>query len=129
RTRRVRPGFLSPATLFQAPTIAQLAGLLRQESQVAPSWSLMVPFQPDGSKPPFFCVFSSPALALQLGPEQPFYALQPHGLAGRRTPATVEAMAADYLKEIQAVQPEGPYFLGGFSFGGLVVFEMAQQLS
>ena len=120
---------LSPATLFQAPTIEQLSYLLRQENYVAHSWSLMVPFQAGGSKPPFFCLFCSAELALLLGPDQPFYALQPHGLAGRRAPATIEAAAADYLQEIQAVQPEGPYFLGGFSFGGPVVFEMAQQLT
>ena len=119
---------LSPATLFQAPTIEQVASLLRQEGHVVPSWSLVVPFQLGGSKPPFFCLFSSADLALRLSPDQPFYALQPHGLVGRRAPATVEAAAADYLKEIQAIQPRGPYFLGGFSFGGLVVFEMARQL-
>jgi thioesterase domain-containing protein/acyl carrier protein len=119
---------LSPATLFQAPTIEQVASLLRQGTGVAPSWSLVVPFQTGGFKPPFFCLFSSATLALQLGPDQPVYAMQPHGLAGRRAPATVEAAAADYVKEIRALQPEGPYFLGGFSYGGLVVFEIAQQL-
>lgn len=118
---------LSPATLFQAPTIEQLASILRQKRSVA-SWSLLAPFQLGGSKPPFFCLFSSVALAHQLDPDQPFYGLQPHGLAGRRAPSTVEEIAIDYLKEIQALQPKGPYFLGGFSFGGLVAFEMAQQL-
>jgi aspartate racemase len=53
----------------------------------------------------------------------------PHGQDGRRAPDTLEEMAADYIREIQMLQPEGPYLLGGFSFGGLVAFEMAQQLT
>jgi amino acid adenylation domain-containing protein len=120
---------LSPATLFQAPTIEQVANILRHSVEVPLSWSLVVPFQATGSRPPFFCLFGSAALALQLGSDQPVYTLQPHGLAGLQAPTTVEAAAADYLKEIRAVQPEGPYFLGGFSFGGLVAFELAHQLA
>jgi aspartate racemase len=117
----------SLAMLFQAPTIEQQASILREEGWSAP-WTLLVPLQPRGSKPPFFCVGGSGALAHSMDPDQPFYGLRPHGLDGRRVPSTVEDMAADYIKEIRALQPEGPYFLGGFSLGGIAAFEMAQQL-
>jgi len=68
-------------------------------------------------------------LAQHLAPDQPMYGLQAQGLDGKQPRLNrVEDMAAHYLKEIRAVQPEGPYFLGGLSFGGTVAFEMAQQL-
>jgi thioesterase domain-containing protein len=60
--------------------------------------------------------------------DQPFYGLQAHGQDGRQAPSKVEDMAADYIKEIRTIQPKGPYYLGGYSFGGMVVFEVAQQL-
>jgi len=115
------------ATLFQGPTVEQLAEQLYQEERPM-SWSWLVPIQPKGSKPPFFCMHGGSGVAHYLGPDQPYYGLQPHGLDGRRVPTTIEDMAIDYIKEIRTVQPEGPYFLGGYSYGGLVAFEMAQQL-
>jgi acyl-coenzyme A synthetase/AMP-(fatty) acid ligase/thioesterase domain-containing protein/acyl carrier protein len=55
--------------------------------------------------------------------------IQARGLAGEEPPhASVEAMAAEYLREVKALQPTGPYYLCGYSFGGLVAFEMAQRL-
>jgi thioesterase domain-containing protein/acyl carrier protein len=125
------------ALLFQAPTIKQLATLLHEQTDVASwSWSSLVPIQPNGSAPPLFCVPGGGgnvlyfhALAQHLGPEQPFYGLQARGLDGESAPHTrVEDMAAYYIEAIQAVQPQGPYVLGGHSFGGRVAFEMAQQL-
>jgi thioesterase domain-containing protein len=85
---------------------------------------------------PFFCVhaiggavFSYIELAQSLGPDQPFYALQARGLDGRSQPFDdLEEMAAEYVRAIRTVQPEGPYRLGGWSFGGAVAFEMARQL-
>jgi len=115
------------ATLFHEPTIEQLASILRQEGW-SPPWSFLVPFQPSGSKPPFFCFHGTTALAGCVDSDQPFYFLQPHGLDGREVSCSVEDMAAEYIKEIRTLQPEGPYFLGGYSFGGMVVFEAAQQL-
>ena len=123
------------ATLFQAPTIEQLVRVVQDEGWRAP-WASLVPIQPQGSKPPFFCVhavggnvLSLRDLARYLGNDQPFYALQSQGLNGKeRPPARVEDMAAYYIEEIRTVQPEGPYYLGGQSSGGLVAFEMAQQL-
>ncbi|WP_377477713.1 MAG: amino acid adenylation domain-containing protein [Microcoleus anatoxicus] len=65
----------------------------------------------------------------ELGRDQPFYALQPRGIEGENSPLTsIEDMAAFYIAAVREVQPQGPYFLGGWSFGGLVAFEMAQQL-
>ena len=89
-----------------------------------------------GSRTPFFCVhaiggavFSYVELAQSLGPDQPFYALQARGLDSRSEPfADLEAMAAEYVRAIRTVQPEGPYRLCGWSFGGAVAFEMARQL-
>jgi len=131
------------STLFLAPTIAQLAVLLERHDQnsvsvekEALSQSLLVPLQSAGSKRPFFCVhpifgvvFPYYELACQLGNDQPFYGLQPLGLDGEQPPYTrIEDMAAQYIKALRVVQPHGPYLLGGWSFGGLVAFEMAQQL-
>lgn len=123
------------ATLFQAPTIEQLSRVLRDEGWRAP-WASLVPIQPQGAKPPFFCVhavggnvLSLRDLAHHLGTDQPFYALQSQGLDGKeRPPRCVQEMAAYYIDEIRTVQPEGPYYLGGQSSGGLIAFEMAQQL-
>ena len=123
------------AALLQAPTVEQLAGLLRQEKWSS-SWSSLVEIQPEGSRPPFFCVHGVGGnvvgfrdLALHLGADQPFYALQPQGLDGKRPCLTsIPQMAERYIQEIRRVQPEGPYRIGGYSFGGLVAYEMAQQL-
>ncbi|MEO0377499.1 MAG: thioesterase domain-containing protein, partial [Cyanobacteria bacterium P01_A01_bin.17] len=68
-------------------------------------------------------------LASLLDSEQPFYGLESRALDGQHSAnVRIEDMAADYLQEIRTFQPEGPYFLGGYSFGGIVAFEMAQQL-
>jgi aspartate racemase len=68
-------------------------------------------------------------LSRKLGNDQPFYGIEPEGLDGKRFQRlTVQQMAAHYIAEIRKVQPVGPYYLGGYCFGGLVAFEMAQQL-
>ena len=127
--------FLPLATLFQAPTIQQLAEILRKKNW-SPNWSSLVAIQPSGSKPPFFCIHGAGGnvlnyydLARHLGSDQPFYGLQARGLDGEQPFYTkIEDMAANYIKEIRAVQPEGPYYLGGYCMGGTVAFEIAQQL-
>jgi aspartate racemase len=123
------------ASLLQAPTIEQLSGLLRHD-QYSDSWSMMVPIQPQGTKPPFFCVHGVGGnvvgfrdLARHVGDDQPFYAIQPQGLDGKRECLTsIPQMAERYIQEIRRVQPDGPYRIGGYSFGGLVAYEMAQML-
>lgn len=68
-------------------------------------------------------------LAVQIGADRPVYGLQARGIYGGQAPhETFEEMARDYLAEIRSVQPQGPYLIGGFSGGGLVAYEMAQQL-
>ncbi len=98
--------------------------------------STLVPIQPQGSLTPFFCVhpvgggvFCYRDLARRLGREQPFYGLQARDLfEGQEPHDDLEAMAADYVEALRSVQPAGPYRLGGWSLGGVVAFEMAQQL-
>ncbi len=122
-------------TLFQSPTIRQLAIFLQASSEQS-LWSSLVPLQPDGSKSPFFCVHAVGGnvieyyeLAQWMPSDQPFYGLQSVGLDGKRQPLTsIEEMASQYIKELRQLQPQGPYHLGGRSFGGVVAYEMAQQL-
>ncbi|MBW4642401.1 MAG: AMP-binding protein [Goleter apudmare HA4340-LM2] len=121
--------------LFEGATIEHLASTLRQQTSFQPQ-SPLVAIQPIGSKRPFFCVHPIGGnvlcyhhLANYLSPDQPFYGLQSLGLNGEGEPNTrIEDMASHYVKEILTIQPEGPYLLGGWSMGGLVAFEMAQQL-
>ncbi len=123
------------ATLFQYQTIEELALVLRQDEWKA-SWSSLVLIQSGGSKPPLFCIhpiggniLEYYTLANYLDREHPIYGLQSQGLDGQKPPLRrVEDMATHYIQEIRTVQPYGPYFLIGYSFGGLVAFEMARQL-
>lgn len=123
------------ATLFLAPTIEHLASTLAQPTDER-QWSPLVKIQSGGSKRPFFCVPGAGGnviyfyhLARHLGSDQPFYGLQARGLDGEQMPHTqVEDMAAYYIEALQTVQPQGPYLLGGHSFGSKVAFEMALQL-
>jgi amino acid adenylation domain-containing protein len=122
-------------TIFQAPTIARLAELLRKVETPNAGSSIVV-IQAGGSLPPFFCVpgvggnvVGYSDLARHLGPDQPVYGLQAPGLDGIGEPLSrVEDMASLYVREIRACLPEGPFLLGGASFGGRVAFEMARQL-
>ena len=121
--------------LFQAPTVEKLADLIRKDGW-SPHWFSLVPIQPGGTKPVFFCVHGGGGnvliyrqLARHLGADYPFYGLQARGLDGSGDfLTTVETMAESYLREIRQLQPEGPYFLGGFCMGGQVALEIAQRL-
>jgi len=123
------------ATLFQSPTIAELATAVQKDPPA--SWSSLVPIQPKGSRPPFFCVHAVGGnvleyydLARHLGQDQPFYGLQSRGLDGTQSPhERIDDMAAHYIKELRELQPRGPYFLGGRSLGGIIAYEMACQLT
>jgi len=122
-------------TLFEARTIEQLAAVLKGEGW-QPRWTSLVPIKPDGSKPPFYCVHGVGGNILEfedfsryIDADQPLYGIQAQGLGGKRPRLkTVEEMAAHYISEIREFQPEGPYYLGGSSFGGVVAYEMAQRL-
>jgi amino acid adenylation domain-containing protein len=126
------------ATLFEAPTIAQLAQRLRQgdyKSAWSPLVELRIPEEPSTAKP-FFCVHSLGAnlvsfrkVAAFMRGDFPIYGLQPHGLDGHQKPLeSIEMMASAYLEEIRKKQPHGPYYLGGVCLGGVIAYEIAQQL-
>ncbi|HEU4329130.1 MAG TPA: amino acid adenylation domain-containing protein [Roseiflexaceae bacterium] len=136
-TIRQELGRTLPLTaIFQWPTISELAVGLRDQSAL-PDWSPLVPLQPRGGRTPFFCVhpaggtpFCYAPLAHYLGDDRPFYGFQSYGFeADQRPDNTIEAMAERYLRAMRAVQPHGPYALGGWSIGGVVALEMAQQLA
>ena len=130
---------LPPAPLFEAPTIESLAALLSGagEDRNSRRWTSLVELQPHGSRTPLFCVHGGAGtvllfhpLASYLAPERPVYAFQAQGLYGRELPHTnFEDMAAHYIKEMRTVQPHGPYLLTGWCSGGIIAFEMAQQLA
>ncbi len=123
------------ATLFQAPTVARMAHLLK-EANWRPSWRSLVAINPTGSKPPMFLipgvggnVLMFGLLSKLLGPDQPTYGLQARGLDGQEKPFTrIPDMAAHYLSELRNARPSGPYVLCGSCTGGVVAFEMAQHL-
>ena len=138
--------------LFQASTVAKCADAVRQElgdDRDDDDQPFSAPAIPQNryvvamnkvdrpTKPPFFLVagmfgnvLNLRHLGAQLGKDQPVYALQARGLYGDDEPhRRFPEMARDYIEEIRAIQPEGPYFLGGFSGGGIIAYEMAQQLT
>jgi amino acid adenylation domain-containing protein/FkbH-like protein len=127
------------ATLFQTPTIAQIAAILREDSKPVPAGipsSSVVEIQARGTRPPLFLVHGAGGgmfwgyvnLARHLGNDQPVYGFRSRGLDGNREFETLEEMAAHYVADLRLVQPHGPYYLGGYCFGGNVAYEMARQL-
>lgn len=117
--------------------MAQTIEMLRKQSSeaptaVSPTSNRVVTFNRDGSKPPFFFLHGGYAAGLKiaqhLGAEQPFHLLLPPGLCGEPVPSTIETLASYHAQTLLAVQPHGPYRLGGFCSGGIIAFEMAQQL-
>jgi len=147
---------LALSTLFEAPTIARLAGLLRERGLLAEetetqegacaqesagtvaelsSRSLVV-IRKEGTLPPYFCihgrggnVLTFQRLASHLPEDLPMYALQARGVDMREKPHdSIEEMAEAYLDEVLEVQPHGPYYFGGYSGGGVIALEMAHRL-
>lgn len=124
------------ATLLQAPTIETLAQLIRQAGDAAPWPSLVLIQAGVTTKPPLFCIHPLGGnileyypLATYLGNDQAIYGLQSQGLDGLQPPLNrIEAMASKYIQEMLVVEPAGPYLLLGYSLGGSIAFEIAQQL-
>ncbi len=119
-------------TIFQAPTIAQLAQVLRQQGGGGQSWSSLMPIQPQGDRSPLFLCegvgIYYPLLAY-LEANQPVYGLVAGSVKGAPIQyADLATLAQHYIAEIRTIQPTGPYCLGGISWGGLVAFEVAQQM-
>jgi thioesterase domain-containing protein/acyl carrier protein len=142
---------LELATLMQAGTVQKLAAVVRQHAHLPepgsePARSVparrgqhLVPIQQAGTggdRPNLFLVHGAGGnvlgfrdLAHYLGNDQPVFGLQARGVDGRQRPhGSITEMARDYLAEVREVQPHGPYFLGGYSGGGCVAYEMARQL-
>jgi amino acid adenylation domain-containing protein len=126
---------LPVSVLFQSPTIAKLAEVLRAEVEIASNTPL-VPIRTKGAGRPMFCVAGGGGNVLYYYPlghavasDRPFYGLQSLGLDGRCEPLTrVEDMARACIASMLEVQPEGPYLLAGHCFGSWVALEIAQQL-
>jgi amino acid adenylation domain-containing protein/FkbH-like protein len=126
------------ATIFQTPTIRQIAAILREETpenHAARSTSA-VAIQANGDQPPLFLVHGAGGgmfwgyvnLARHLGHTQPVYGFKSRGLDGKEEFTSIPELAEHYLNDLRVIQPEGPYYLGGYCFGGNVAFEMARQL-
>lgn len=122
------------AILAKNPTIKALSEVLHANADE--SWASLVPIHTSGTKPPLFCihggrgnVVSFRKLSQMLGGNQPFYGLQWNGFSGKTGHTTIEEMASSYLQQIRTVQPNGPYLVAGHCVGGLVAYEMAQQLT
>ena len=124
------------AELFADPTVEHIAGLIGHGKENLLQ-SLIVPLRPEGSQPPIFGPHASGGnvwcykdIVQHLGSDQPFFGIQPrepeNGMAVYHT--EVEAMAADYVQAVRGFQPAGPYWLAGWSMGGVIAFEMARQL-
>ena len=130
---------IPPDLRRMAVTVEELAaGLQRPAREAAQGRRPYIArnVDPRATRPPFFFLHGDYGggglyclqLAVHLGRDQPLYAIAPHGLDGEPLPPTIEAMAAERLGTLRALQPTGPYFLGGYCNGAIVAFEMARQL-
>ncbi|MDB6110672.1 MAG: amino acid adenylation protein, partial [Pedosphaera sp.] len=126
---------LSVLTLFQHPTIEQLALVLRN-TPGPEARSTIIEIQPHGARPPLMFVHGAGGgmfwgynnLSRHLGEDQPVFAFESRALDGEEEFQSVEAMAGQYVADLKIFQPRGPYYLGGYCFGGVVAYEMARQL-
>ena len=137
---------LEPSSLAADPTVARLARRLEEPVTASP----LVPLRSGGSGPPFYCIHPAGGqvlcyadLARRLSPERPFFGLRqpeeepkqgPKGLQGpqgqeSRAQENLPALAAHYVQAILATDPREPILLGGWSLGGVIAYEMAQQLA
>ncbi|GAB3718226.1 hypothetical protein GCM10027592_60940 [Spirosoma flavus] len=123
------------STLLTYPTIRKLAQLVQTEEQPT-TWKSLVAIRPQGNKVPIYIIhgiglnlLNFSGLVNYMNPEQPIYGLQARGLDGKEEPLdNMEAIASAYLEEVMQQNPDGPYAIAGYSFGGYVALEMARQL-
>jgi amino acid adenylation domain-containing protein len=126
---------LPVTAVFQSQTIEQLASVLREQGAWTPVSSL-VEIQRGGKRPPLVLVhgvgggmfWGYSNLAHHLDPEQPVFAFKSRGMDGQEELATIEELAVQYVTDLRKFQPHGPYYLGGYCFGGVVAYEMARRL-
>ena len=129
---------LPTSVLLDAPTVAELAAQVRQPGgRRTGDHPTLVALRKSGARPPLFCVSGVGGLALmflplslRLGPDQPLYVLENQGLENRGLPDfTITSAARRAVRAMRSVQPSGPYLLAGHSWGGLVAYEIARQLT
>ncbi|MGQ7947204.1 non-ribosomal peptide synthetase [Flavobacterium sp. WC2509] len=121
------------STLFKYSTVEKFAKLLNADSEILSD--CLVPLKPNGTKPPLFIIHGAGLnvlnfinLSKHFDKDQPVYALQGTAKQYNQWYESIEAMAAHYIEAIVKINPNGPYALAGFSFGGIVAFEMTRQL-
>ena len=129
---------LAPQTIFQYPSIRQLAEHLTQPNLFdKKEQSPLVPLHPRGTRPPIYLIHATPGdvmgygnLVHHLGEDQPCYGFISRGLFDvELCHHTIEEMAAYYIEHLIAFDPQGPYILAGWCYGGTVAYEMARQLA
>ncbi|HEX8088681.1 MAG TPA: amino acid adenylation domain-containing protein, partial [Blastocatellia bacterium] len=124
------------STLFQYPTVADLAAFLSRNAPDASFFSTLVKIKAGGTRPPLFCIHPAGGevmayryLADYIDPGQPVYGLQSRALAGaQQEHESIEAMALEYAQAIRRQQPQGPYHLLGWSIGGVIAVSVARRL-
>ncbi|MFG2475816.1 amino acid adenylation domain-containing protein [Streptomyces fagopyri] len=136
---------LTVRDLFETPSVQGLAQRLRPDAATPAStpgaktpsddFAVLLPLRTRGSRPPLFCIhpgfglsWSYAALMRRLDADQPVYALQARGITGEKMPDSYQELLDDYLRQIRAIRPHGPYRLLGWSFGGLVAHSLAARL-
>ncbi|HFC01144.1 MAG TPA: non-ribosomal peptide synthetase, partial [Phaeodactylibacter sp.] len=136
RIEKITGKNLPLSVLLENATIKSLASLMEDDKKVEKTWDSLIPVKSTGSKPPIYIVHGAGlhvmlfnVLGNFMDKEQPVYALQAKGLNGETEPLDrMEDIAAHYVSEILKHNPIGPYAVAGYSFGGLIAFEMAKQL-
>ena len=124
------------STLFEHATLAGVIGLLQEENEIEIGKKVLVPIKTTGTRPPIYLIHGGALNILlykQLEPfldeEQPLYGIQALGLDGDLSClGSIEQIAARYLAEVLAQNPDGPYIIIGYSYGGIVAYEMTRQL-
>ena len=128
---------ISLRAVFDAPTVAKLAANLRPDTEAAASdpFAVMLPIKPEGTRKPVFCLHPGGGLSWayfglsQSFPDRPVYGIQARGFDGvTPMPQSIDEMAEDYLEQILLTEPQGPYHLLGYSFGGIVAHAVAAKL-
>jgi non-ribosomal peptide synthetase component F/thioesterase domain-containing protein len=125
RINKVLGTSLPITTIFNAPTVEQLADIVRGRAY----YSSLVPVQTEGTRPPFFMIHSYllyQGIPAVMGPDYPFYGLRELDTDAENL--TVEQRAATYLDAMRSIQPHGPYYIGGWCAAGPLAVETARQI-
>ncbi|SDZ41128.1 nonribosomal peptide synthetase DhbF [Evansella caseinilytica] len=135
RIRETLGSELTIGDLFEAPTVSELAARLETGGKQG-ALDVLLPLRPASGKPPLFCVHPAGGLSwcyaglmTSVGKDIPIYGLQARGIGQNgRLPGSIDEMAADYIMQMKTVQPDGPYYLLGWSLGGNVIHAIGTQL-